>query len=639
MYIRYVFFRFCTMHFNVAVIGGGPAGCGLLCHAQTSGGMPELMEQGIVLFEASDILGAGSFATYANLKSNSHGSAFHESFEAMGLKTSDIDINIDEEVPLVKVGHSLHKLGLRLSEILQEHPKCNVLTNSKVTRIIELVSGNYEILYQVKGEMASITATNICLCHGGIPKIPKQFLPENGSKSIPAIYYLDGSIPKPVVANGKVPSVAIIGLSHTAFSMALKWEGWFGVDAPVTFVSRNSSSPRIYFKSEQEALQHDYAFDSKQDVCAATGRVFRFSGLRGSQREYVLSKNFKKKNIILNLSLGDVFEESDYEYVITATGFKLNENVVIENKFGKMLTYRQNDNGTFVDDRGLLFANHRIFAFGLGSGLEVTSDLGGENSSKNKTRADGVWLYQNTVGAKILDSIKATRVDVWNGIYNRIGSNTIKKSEEVPLHFVGGYEMFNLTQWDAQVEKIISSTDIQVQRTSRIYESGCGAGAFIDSIRRIYGGDTFSGSDLSVECLKICKIRCGSWGDFQVCDCRDLTPHVPEDSAFDLTFQYGVTLYLNSCKDVEKSTLELIRITAPGGVVFVGEINDLDRQELAENMRAKTHKSQTDHLFVPRSFWSLERFPDATAISILDHTSIGLTYATAPYRYSVVIKR
>lgn len=166
--------------------------------------------------------------------------------------------------------------------------------------------------------------------------------------------------------------------------------------------------PRIYFPSQAEARAINYEYDPENDVCHATDRVFRFSGLRGDQRDFALSEDFKK--FCYTAVLGDSkkdFDESHFDHVIVATGFELNPNVKLKSLDGSPLVPGKLDNGTFVSETGRLFESHRIFAFGLGAGLLPTEDLGGEASSRTKVRSDGVWLYQNTVGETILKSIES----------------------------------------------------------------------------------------------------------------------------------------------------------------------------------------------------------------------------------------
>ena len=49
-------------------------------------------------------------------------------------------------------------------------------------------------------------------------------------------------------------------------------------------------------------------YDEDKDVCHATDRVFRFSGLRGDQRDFVLSEDFAKTVSVVALSKRNAVE-------------------------------------------------------------------------------------------------------------------------------------------------------------------------------------------------------------------------------------------------------------------------------------------------------------------------------------------
>ena len=73
--------------------------------------------------------------------------------------------------------------------------------------------------------------------------------------------------------------------------------------------------------------------------------------------------------------------------------------------------------------------------------------------------AEGVWIWQNDIGEKILDMVlnknmNTTREESWNSIYDKKTFNV--DAETIPLHHVGGYDMFDEYQWDNQVWKLMS---------------------------------------------------------------------------------------------------------------------------------------------------------------------------------------
>ena len=175
-----------------------------------------------------------------------------------------------------------------------------------------------------------------------------------------------------------------------------------------------------------------------------------------------------------------------------------------------------------MDSRGLLFPGHQIYAFGIGAGLHPNQETGGEPGCPR--RSDGIWLYQHTVGSIIRNSINLRSTE-WERIYDRIGSNA---SLHTPLHHIGGYNMFSQNEWDNQVETLIDKFNMNLGMSTPISEAGVGGGAFLDSMRWLYGCEAVEECDTASACLDIAKRRL-PWGNFWVGDACDLL-RVPDAS-------------------------------------------------------------------------------------------------------------
>jgi hypothetical protein len=87
-----------------------------------------------------------------------------------------------------------------------------------------------------------------------------------------------------------------------------------------------------------------------------------------------------------------------------------------------------------------------------------------------------------------------------------------------------------------------------------------------------------------------------------------------------------------------------IRVAKSGARVVCCEVSDSARKHVADAIRAKAYqhvkKVSSDaptHLYIPKSFWSEKMVAEHNVefIGIVDHRNIGLSYATADYRYSV----
>lgn len=109
-----------------------------------------------------------------------------------------------------------------------------------------------------------------------------------------------------------------------------------------------------------------------------------------------------------------------------------------------------------------------------------------------------------------------------------------------------------------------------------------------------------------------------------------------KDNTYDILLSFGMTAYLDNLDDFRKFIREAFRITKPSGTIYIGEINDLDKKDIALEMRKKTHKNDIEQLYIPKKIFN--EFQDYfNKIDIIDHTDLELKYITAKYRYSVYI--
>lgn len=593
--------------YHLAIIGGGPAGCGLLTCAALQGEYESLLHKRVVLFDAKSQLGNGATASYTNVRSNSHGCALWDPFDKLDIEPFDPSLNVDEVIPMRDMSRLLSDVGTWHHHRLDKHPESDVHLATKVDHIQEEPDGTYRIRYRdANGERGgrNVRAQNVCVCTGGTPVVPTAF-----PSVLHAEDYFQGT------ATPQPGTVAIVGYSHSAFALADLWVK-ICPESTITFVRQTGrrGPPLIYFPTTQDAIAAPYAFEPA-DVCPETDRVHRFGGLRGDARRFALEHDFAVAEV-------GMVSPDHFEHTVVACGYRLREMAMVD-RHGNALRPSTSSSGTSVDADGRLFADHNVFAFGLGSGLRPNDDTGGEPSCSR--RADGVWLYQHTVGALILRALEERATD-WKRVYNRIADSA---DDDTPLHHIGGYTQFDQDDWDSQVRQLIEAAGIRLDVDSHVHESGVGAGAFLDSLTRVFGCRAIQGCDYAQDCVAVASHRL-PYGRFWTGNACDLD-NVP-DASQTLSLMFGVTPYMNNLDDVETAVRHLLRITRPGGWVLVAENNDLAKTGLARSLRAATHTLPVDHLNIPVDFW--KRFGDA---QVLQHAEIGLRYSTAPYRYSVVM--
>ena len=86
--------------------------------------------------------------------------------------------------------------------------------------------------------------------------------------------------------------VVIVGSSHTAWALLHKLRGR---ESPPKATLVQRTPPKLFFYSAAEAELAHASFDPFGDVCPITGRINRFSGLRGEVRDYAATRGSRQQ--------------------------------------------------------------------------------------------------------------------------------------------------------------------------------------------------------------------------------------------------------------------------------------------------------------------------------------------------------
>lgn len=213
--------------------------------------------------------------------------------------------------------------------------------------------------------------------------------------------------------------------------------------------------------------------------------------------------------------------------------------------------------------------------------------------------------------------------------YDRLAS----LGKTADLHQLDNWGLFSKQDWDElclRTAKLIGLRD-----GDRVFESGCGAGAFLDTLRRHYRIEV-AGVDFSEKLIAIARLRVP--GQFWTADVQHL-PFV-ENESYDCVVSHGVFLYLTSAEAAERAAREMVRITRRGGAIYVGVVNDPDRLEAYR----VTHGQQpSGNYLLWRAFWHEFAEREALEIRIVDQEEI---YAKpegydghSRLRYSVFLRK
>lgn len=225
------------------------------------------------------------------------------------------------------------------------------------------------------------------------------------------------------------------------------------------------------------------------------------------------------------------------------------------------------------------------------------------------------------------------RQSEWNKIWNK--KYTVYKDAE-NLHISAGYDDLNYAEWKSLTRYFIDK--IKIKPNDDVLEVGCGSGAFLNEIPE---AKSLSGIDYAEDAIN--KIKSTIEGKFYVSEATKL-PFA--DNSFDVVISFGVFFYFNDLEYAQLAIDEMQRVLKPGGKIFIGEVNNLEKKELAEKLRAESEekrdqhrvsKSNVDHLYFPISFFEEVAANSKMDIAIIKQDVPELSfYGNAPYRFSVI---
>uniref|UniRef100_A0A7S4UKH1 Fibronectin type-II domain-containing protein n=1 Tax=Guillardia theta TaxID=55529 RepID=A0A7S4UKH1_GUITH len=153
--------------------------------------------------------------------------------------------------------------------------------------------------------------------------------------------------------------------------------------------------------------------------------------------------------------------------------------------------------------------------------------------------------------------------EMYDGLVTRLRGTTR------PLHFYSFYGRTSSHDWDQIVRMHVGN--LGYKRGDRVFEAGCAAGAFLESIARQYGSYV-AGVDIAGALINIARSRVP--GHFCVAPAQNLS--FIRRETFDHSLSFGVLTYAEHAIQACEVARELVRVTKPGGTIFLGQLNDPD---------------------------------------------------------------
>lgn len=217
--------------------------------------------------------------------------------------------------------------------------------------------------------------------------------------------------------------------------------------------------------------------------------------------------------------------------------------------------------------------------------------------------------------------------EIWGQKARRLG--------DVPSSVIDGYHFITESQYNEMIRQVIDPMGMKAGNS--LLECGCGAGAFLQAVDLACPGLRLSGIDYAEPMLAVARSRM-PFARFIRGDIRALSGL--EKETFDHSAAFAVLCYLNNTGEAEQALDELIRVTRPGGCIFLGDTSDANKRSEAIELLREIWRPCTipEYLFLEKDFFHRYAETRNLQISIADMDRQELAwYPPRALRYSVYL--
>ncbi|MES2022888.1 MAG: DegT/DnrJ/EryC1/StrS family aminotransferase [Pseudomonadota bacterium] len=426
---------------SLLLVGGGPAGTALLTAAAKRGRLPELAASGLVIAERDDGLGEGTLGRYA-ITSDSTAETF-----LSAVKDSphpELATMIDHPsarvvaryvgalgVPLVDAGRFVRATGERLHGLVHRHGG-TVLTGHEVLSTRATAGGLWSSRLRRRSDGVEFEQLSnaVAIATGGHQPLDRlvtqrvggvALVSEVGDRLMQSDEALSLGGPAKIadlLSTRRNPKIVIIGGSTSAIAtivLLLKTASIpFGAGA-ITLLHREPLRP--FYPTPEAARAEGFTDFGPDDICPVSGFVYRLAGFRLEARELVLRMlRIDGRTPDPRLNVHQVTGDDDpvtrahlaeADIVIAALGYRPRALPIHDAKGARIALAA--DHGAAMVDRHCRIVDAGgtpipgLYGIGLAAGFVPWGKLGGEASFSGQ--ANGLWQWQNDVGAMIVDQV------------------------------------------------------------------------------------------------------------------------------------------------------------------------------------------------------------------------------------------
>ena len=164
----------------------------------------------------------------------------------------------------------------------------------------------------------------------------------------------------------------------------------------------------------------------------------------------------------------------------------------------------------------------------------------------------------------------------------------LEYQKDKPLHHFSRWNYWSTEDWVKHIKWGVTYLDPPLQDGNKVFESGCGVGAYLQTLKSLYPNIMLSGIDIVPEAIQVARNVLP--GNFYVGDAKSLIKE--QNDTYDYSFSNCVIGYLNNLSEAYQMVAELIRITKKGRPIMISTI--------IEN---NNHNVGSLKLFIRKSWW------------------------------------
>ena len=426
---------------SLLIVGGGPAGTALLTAASKRGRLAELAASGIVIAERDDALGEGRIGRYAitsdstaetflsAVKDNPHPELAalvdHPAGRAVGHYVGALG------VPLVEAGPFVRATGERLHALVRQHGG-TVLTGHEVLHTTRTTGGLWSsrLRRRADGQEFDQLSSAVLVATGGHQPLDRlaaqrvggvSLVQEVGDRLMQSDEALALGGPQKIIdmlSMRRNPKIVVIGGSTSAIAtivLLLKTQAIPLGAGAITLLHRRPLRP--FYPTPEAALAEGFTDFGPDDICPVSGFVYRLAGFRLEARDLVLRQlrvdgRVPDPRLTVHQVSGDDdaiarAHLAEADLVIAALGYRPRA-LAIHDSDGRNVALAAYHGAAMVDRHcRILDASSTpipgLYGIGLAAGFVPWGKLGGEASFSGQ--ANGLWQWQNDVGAMIVDQV------------------------------------------------------------------------------------------------------------------------------------------------------------------------------------------------------------------------------------------